>query len=87
MDNKIFILCKTDEEKYDKCLSKFKVGDTIRIFKKVKSRSEGWDNFWIEEMDKYINTIGVITYIDDRRSGITIADMLFTFPPQALEKI
>lgn len=87
MDNKTFILDKINEDKYNKCLSQFKVGDMVRICRKIESYSEGWDNFWVDEMDAYLNVFGMITSISMFNRGVKIGAMEYNFPPQALEKI
>jgi Mind bomb SH3 repeat domain len=48
--------------------TKFKVGDRVRILRKVRSHARGWENSWISEMDKAVGKIGQVTYVSSGRA-------------------
>ena len=64
-----------------------KVGDKVRITRSAKSHSEGWDNTWISNMNKYIGTETVVTNIYGG-SGISLLNCEgYRFPSSVLERI
>jgi hypothetical protein len=69
----------------------FKIGDKVKIVKKIPSRDingmgvgEVWSNTWTKEMDDYIGKEGIIAYVDNL-CGIGIG--LYNFPSAALELV
>jgi hypothetical protein len=47
---------------------KFKVGDRVRILRKVKSGARFWANDWVEPMDATVGKIGWVLYPGNQRS-------------------
>ena len=47
-----------------------KVGDKVRIVRKVKSHTGGWQNVWTERMDKFVNNGKVYTISAIRPTGV-----------------
>lgn len=74
-------------------MSKFKVGDRVRIFRKVKEEN-GWINSWVEDMNELINDGNV--YVIDRicDAGITFSHsqndrslIIYSYPPSSLQLV
>jgi hypothetical protein len=63
-----------------------KVGDSVLVHCKVKSRAGGWDNTWIPEMNECVGKIGTIVNLDGVR-GIQVRfdKEVYKFPIQALQ--
>ncbi len=63
----------------------FKVGDVVRIVRKVE-KADGWGNVWVDEMSSYIGQNGVIDGWSD--DGIYLRGLtFFAFPSCALELV
>lgn len=70
-------------------MSEFKVGDKVRVVKKVDVQN-GWQNNWVSMMDDLIGTTQVIREID--KYGIKFQEgsqrqICFGFPSSALELV
>lgn len=66
----------------------FKVGDKVRVIKKVlswKYTDTDTENSWIPSMDKYIGTKQTVQRIFS--GGIVLTDIWQSFPPESLELI
>lgn len=48
-----------------------KIGDTVKLVRKVATQSEGWSNSWDDPMDLYIGLEGQVLSIPDRH-GVKI---------------
>ena len=65
----------------------FKVGDTVRVVKRVEVE-EGWDNRWTSRMDKYIDDgIYKVSHVNSHGIGLGRGASLFSFPPSSLELV
>lgn len=66
-----------------------KVGDKVRVFRKVESFSNGWDNTWeAPEMDQYINNGRVYTIARISDMGVRFEeDGGYGWPEAALELV
>lgn len=42
----------------------FKVGDRVRVLRKVKDHARGWENSWVDEMDKAVGKIGTVMSVN-----------------------
>jgi hypothetical protein len=61
----------------------FKVGDRVRIARKVTVQA-GWNNMWVSpEMDRMIGSSGVIKSISD--FGVRLLDVQYAWPSDSLE--
>lgn len=40
-----------------------KVGDKVKIVRKVESHSEGWENSWVDSMDKFVGSSGLVVVV------------------------
>jgi hypothetical protein len=68
----------------------FKVGDKVRVIRKVQSDTLGWKNNWAYPMDKFIGQLGEIVSIDlVNSSGISVElnGESWYFPYFVLEKV
>ena len=69
-------------------MSEFKVGDVVRVVKRVE-KENGWDNQWIPEMDEFIG--GEFVVENENFRGISLLDdgngLWFRFPPSSLELV
>ncbi len=65
-------------------LNAFKVGDVVRVVRKVEE-AEGWFNSWIEEMDERINACATVSSV--RLSGVYFKEFAFGYPSCALELV
>lgn len=67
-----------------------KAGDKVRVLRIAKDEEDGWDNFWIEDMDEYVGKTGEISY-DGGRTGFWVImdqdDEEWGFPFFVLEKV
>ena len=65
----------------------FKVGDWVKVVRKVEERSNDFNNCWSDDMDKFIGKVCEVIEIDDR--GIRLYSNnfkhSFKFPPKSLE--
>jgi hypothetical protein len=50
--------------------SGIKVGDAVKVLRACESHEMGWQNVWVEEMDKYVGQCGVVD--DVYLNGISI---------------
>lgn len=68
-------------------MSKFKIGDQVRIVRKVESYSDGWENTWTESMDDYLNDgkIHTVTDLGEENRGLRLLNVPFGWPDDALE--
>jgi len=86
-DNFIYIVAEKEEleeQKQEKIM--FKIGDKVRVVKKVICGQEGSACNWVDMMDNYIGKIYTIASIGD--FGIKLADKNgFTFPEASLKLI
>ncbi len=64
--------------------SRFKVGDVVKITKRVEEEL-GWDNCWLSEMDYTIGEECIIKQISNE--GIKLEAMTYSYPPSCLELI
>lgn len=67
-----------------------KVGDTIRIVRKVPDREFGWNNSWAPDMDSYIGKEYVVSGTPDNKGiPVTGPSMAYTFrfPAQGVELV
>jgi hypothetical protein len=62
-----------------------KIGDTIRIVRKVPSHEFGWGNIWISEMDRYVGDEGVVEVANSK--GIKTNLSRYRFPAQGVELV
>ncbi len=62
-----------------------KVGDRVKVTRKAGSHKNGWDNWWVENMDKMIGNLGVIIN-DGDTLGFKLSDESY-YPFFVLEKI
>jgi len=69
--------------------SLFRIGDTVRVVRKVESHSYGWRNSWVTEMDKTVGRIGTILDINDGGVAVDISEIniIYGFCVFSLEKI
>lgn len=73
--------------------TKFKVGDKVKVVRKVESFANGWENTWEVEMDEAIGKVGEISDGDSDAPNtagfcIQIDDSAsWYFPPEALELV
>ena len=65
--------------------TKFKVGDKVRVVKKVGSYTGGWENNWYEPK-MVVGSVGKIEYVNGVY-GYRITDTDCNFPSQALELV
>lgn len=63
----------------------FKIGDRVKVVKKVEYGEEGSKCYWVEEMDSYIGHEFVVDGID--KFGLELKDVLWTFPPASLSLV
>jgi len=61
----------------------FKIGDKVKIVKKVTERTEDFDNRWIDDMDTFIGIIGTVENIHPTK-GIAIKESNYNFPSASL---
>ena len=55
---------------HNEMIDQFKVGDTVVVSHKVKSFHLGWENTWVDDMDKFIGRQCIITDITTIGLGI-----------------
>lgn len=71
-------------------MSKLKVGDVVKITRKAKDGENGWDNAWVEEMDRFVGKIGVVVDLPSDE-GIKVycleAGDYYSFPEFVLKKV
>ena len=63
----------------------FKVGDKVKIVKKVTERSDDFQNSWVDDMDVTIGQTVSINRIG--RKGIYFNEVAYGYPPASLVKI
>lgn len=68
-----------DDEVND--VTKFKVGDRVRVVRKVES-AKGWKNIWAWDMDDLVGREGTVSAIAP--TGIYFKEFDFGFPKEAL---
>lgn len=61
---------------------KFKIGDKVKVVKKVSTNNCGWVS---RQMDKYIGEIFIIDYITPQ-GNCKLKKIRWIFPPQSLNK-
>lgn len=79
---------KSYEERQREC--GLKVGDKVKILRKVVSFEDGWDNYWSEGADTWVGKTGVIIG-DSKVVGLKVfleeEDNWWYFPYFVLEKV
>ena len=79
---------KSYEERQREC--GLKVGDKVKILRKVVSFEDGWDNYWSEGADTWVGKTGVIIG-DSKVVGLKVfleeEDDWWYFPYFVLEKV
>ena len=75
-------LIKQEENK----MSKFKVGDRVKVIRKVHQEN-GWDNGWVCDMDDLIGTHQTIESINKTGIYFNTRDSYYGFPPSSLELV
>lgn len=79
---------KSYEERQREC--GLKVGDKVKILRKVVSFEDGWDNYWSEGADTWVGKTGVIIG-DSKVVGLKVfleeEDEWWCFPYFVLEKV
>lgn len=67
-----------------------KIGDKVKVVRKVK-KENGWDNSWVQDMDKFVGKSGVVESIEDWGVNINFTHNAhvvdFSFPVGSLELI
>lgn len=64
----------------------FKVGDTVRVARKVTSE-EGWENGWVSEMDGYVDNGASYEVAAVDKYGTRLEGIWYGFPPGSLELV
>lgn len=64
---------------------KFKIGDKVKIIKKVTERTPDFQNSWVDDMDEKIGASGGIYRISPQ--GVRITDLPYFYPPSSLVKV
>ena len=77
----------TKQEKYlaEQEASGLKEGDKVKVLFKVPSQARGWQNSWVDEMDKAIGKIFTIKTL--KLNGVSFKELTPYFPFFCLEKI
>jgi Mind bomb SH3 repeat domain len=57
-------------------ITKFKVGDSVRVLRRARTHEKGWENSWVSEMDKAVGKIGRVMHV----SSIFAHDVLVKVP-------
>ena len=69
----------------------FKNGDQVRVLRKVSSRTQGWNNAWVTEMNDAIGKVGTVKGVYSRDKDITVQipgiSSLYGYPEFALELV
>ena len=65
---------------------KFKVGDRVRIVRKVE-RENGWNDVWLVGMDPYVDDNQVYTVLRLDHHGIKLKEISYYWPMGALELV
>lgn len=64
---------------------KFKVGDKVKIVKKVTERSDDFQNSWTDPMDNKIDSVVTVQRIS--YSGVYFNEIPLGYPPASLVKV
>lgn len=72
-------------------MSKFKIGDKVKIARRV-DKENGWYDSWVKDMDSFIGSTGVISNCDEKYGYEIVSDtwlgpVAFRFPAGAFELI
>jgi len=66
----------------------FKVGDKVRVVRKVEGYANGWNNTWASSMDSYVNDGEVYeVWKDLGATGLRLNGSIYSWPPEALELV
>jgi len=72
-----------EEEQHDP--NKFKVGDTVKVVRRVADHSGGWEDDWTFSMDKCVGNVFVVDGTGN--SGYEFETCDYSFPSQSLELV
>jgi len=64
-------------------LNNIKVGDKVRVLRKAESFENGWNGYWVREMDKFIGKVLTVNKIEEE---ISTKESLY-YPYFVLEKV
>lgn len=82
-------MSKTEEYLAKQKAADLQVGDKVKVIRTAKDNEQGWDNTWVEEMDRKPYKIGTIKR-DKGVQGfeVSFGDMMdFDYPYFVLEKV
>jgi hypothetical protein len=51
---------------------RFKVGDRVKILRKVRTHAQGWQNSWVPYMDEAVGKIGTVVYIHEGKHDVQV---------------
>lgn len=68
-------------------ISKFQVGDKVKITRKANSRENGWNNIWISDMDSAVGKVGTVTEVTQWGIGVNVPGIrgFYQYPEFVLE--
>jgi len=65
----------------------FKIGQKVRIYRKLPTRYNGWQNSWVKDMDEYIGKIFTIEYIHISSKEVYFKEIALGWPIEAIQPI
>lgn len=70
---------------HDELCKQFKVGDTVKIVRKVEDNYKGWKNNWAYDMSRNLEKVSTIKSISSR--GIYLYNLAYGYPAHSLELV
>jgi len=64
-----------------------KVGDTVKIVRKIYSNTYGWNNVWTNSMDNFIGSVFKVRQVFKSNNEVRLYGSPYRFPIFALEKV
>jgi hypothetical protein len=66
----------------------FNVGDKVKVYRTIPSRTKNWNNDWVPEMNKYVNyKVYTIQHIDNKLGVLFEESQYYRFPEQCLKLV